>query len=738
MSTSSTPVAVAVPKPSDDDTDHPLVLSSSSSSSTTTAEPPTSSASTNDGKGSSTFAAVSRALAATLAFMFKRPIRLFRPVKISTWAGIQAIAEEQGRSVSPAFVRALVRKEGWKFIPRHVLPPMLVNTTIGLTLFWTYTTSERYFLPPDPAPVLEFLYVPFVSGSLAGAAQSLLSAPLDNARLLLLRRQRYLRMTNEADKSPRRNIGKHATVGRGRSRAARVAGGRGTGGLPFTNWISLLKFSLFQPHVSPAALAFESSNLPSSSFSNPNPASSTAGSSSTGKALSARARAQHRIEAARRWARKGWSLFGLTLVKDSIGFGVFFAVFELGREASRRVGLAIDGVPFDHSGSPSRSVSSLDDDGLDRAGERSRDSEGPASPKRRTATGLVVQSFGILVSGGLAGWIFSIVARPFERVRAAVWEGRARWAERDARLRIRDEREARRRVERESEREGPEREPVRGRGTGIGVKLVKRKSKGGRSERRAKKLLGDGRRKIGNVRIGQVRRGAKTLALLGRRKRRNRRRERHEGRRSPVEDDVTTASTQLVRGGARPTCQGHQTGAFESTPRQERTPLPSAPSLVRAAFARYGPTTYLFASRSVLQALDARLAAAPSPRSFGPLPASFSIATSPAATEERPLSSEPTLVPEPRGRARGQAASSTVGLYGTTKGDKKSTRREGMLGPTRTIARRRLLDELDKVKKGKTSTRGWTRFSRVFTFVPPYAIGFLVFALVQGDLKIEV
>lgn len=57
-------------------------------------------------------AAVTRAIFGTLAFLFKRPIRLFRPVKISTMTGIQAIAEEQGKTVTPAFVRGLIRKEG--------------------------------------------------------------------------------------------------------------------------------------------------------------------------------------------------------------------------------------------------------------------------------------------------------------------------------------------------------------------------------------------------------------------------------------------------------------------------------------------------------------------------------------------------------------------------------------------------------------------------------------------------
>ncbi|BGP57612.1 hypothetical protein JCM8202v2_005256 [Rhodotorula sphaerocarpa] len=77
-----------------------------------------------------------------LAFMFKRPVRLFRPVKISTMAGIQAIAEERGKAVTPAFVRGLIRNEGWRFFPKHILPPLTINAMIGLTLFGTYTTAE--------------------------------------------------------------------------------------------------------------------------------------------------------------------------------------------------------------------------------------------------------------------------------------------------------------------------------------------------------------------------------------------------------------------------------------------------------------------------------------------------------------------------------------------------------------------------------------------------------------------
>ncbi|CDR45865.1 RHTO0S11e05776g1_1 [Rhodotorula toruloides] len=151
---SSATLHIAVPKHGATDREHPLVYPGNDIDSSS------SDASSRPSNAPSAYAAVSRALAGALAFMFKRPVRLFRPVKISTWAGIQAIAEEQGRSVTPGFVRGLLRKEGWRFFPKHVLPPLAINATIGLTLFTAYTTSgvaphsplrlSRRQLPPHP------------------------------------------------------------------------------------------------------------------------------------------------------------------------------------------------------------------------------------------------------------------------------------------------------------------------------------------------------------------------------------------------------------------------------------------------------------------------------------------------------------------------------------------------------------------------------------------------------------
>ena len=509
---------------------------------------------------------------------------------------------------------------------------MVVNTLIGLTLFTTYTTSERFFLSSSspissntpPSALKEFLYVPFISGSLAGAAQSILSAPLDNARLLLLRRQRHLRLKKQDQAGADEKGGKRRKRG-ARSGMEKKAGG----GLPFTSWYQLLRFSVFQSSPSLAA----------------SPPSTTTTTATTRK---------ERLEQARRWARRGWSLFGLTLLKDGIGFGVFFAIFEVGREGSRRFGLWFDGINPDFP-TPS--------EGYEEG--RTREKE------RRSVNGLVLQAIGILVSGGLAGWVFSLVSRPFERCRGAVWEGRARWAEKDSRLAMI-----------EAERVESEKKKAEGAEVGEGKKRMRRgKSIGVKSERRSRKLLGSKGRKIGNVRIGQIRRkGSKRqdglLTLVMKR------------RQVGAEQDPNKSIRSIARSLRPSALPSIHALVVKNLPRdltalqpEVRTPLPSAPSLVLSALSRYGPATFLFGSRSSLQALDARLS---NSSSTGLLP--------PVTKEEKPLP---------------KVNSSTAIL-----------KRREMNGPTRFIAKRRVMLEIEKLKKGAGAGGGgvWGAVSKVFTF----------------------
>lgn len=88
------------------------------------------------------------------------------------------------------------------FLPHLLIPPLLVNTAIGFILFEVYTVTEARLSPPPPspppgaptkdgsisakrAPTFTPLGVVLIAGGLAGAAQCLVSAPLDNMRIIL-------------------------------------------------------------------------------------------------------------------------------------------------------------------------------------------------------------------------------------------------------------------------------------------------------------------------------------------------------------------------------------------------------------------------------------------------------------------------------------------------------------------------------------------------------------------------
>lgn len=64
-------------------------------------------------KAPSLWAAVARALYGSLAFLYRAPLRMFRPTKISISLGLQALLNEQGKkSLTPSVVRGIIRKEG--------------------------------------------------------------------------------------------------------------------------------------------------------------------------------------------------------------------------------------------------------------------------------------------------------------------------------------------------------------------------------------------------------------------------------------------------------------------------------------------------------------------------------------------------------------------------------------------------------------------------------------------------
>ena len=81
----------------------------------------------------------------------------------------------------------VLRKEGWRFIPDQVLPPLIANSATGLILYGTYLSSfdqfdKRHEEEKKQNQRSNYYYSPvdtWRAGLIAGAAQSLAAAPVD-------------------------------------------------------------------------------------------------------------------------------------------------------------------------------------------------------------------------------------------------------------------------------------------------------------------------------------------------------------------------------------------------------------------------------------------------------------------------------------------------------------------------------------------------------------------------------
>jgi hypothetical protein len=60
----------------------------------------------------SLYAALARTAARSAALYFSRPVRLFRPSKVSGWQSLRSIAARDGKSVSPSYILSLVKDQG--------------------------------------------------------------------------------------------------------------------------------------------------------------------------------------------------------------------------------------------------------------------------------------------------------------------------------------------------------------------------------------------------------------------------------------------------------------------------------------------------------------------------------------------------------------------------------------------------------------------------------------------------
>lgn len=86
-----------------------------------------------------------RALASQLfTFYIRVPVKLFRPTRVDYLALPRALSPNSDKPwsfrthSSPALIANAVKHHGWGFIPNQLLPPLLANSAVGLVLYSTY------------------------------------------------------------------------------------------------------------------------------------------------------------------------------------------------------------------------------------------------------------------------------------------------------------------------------------------------------------------------------------------------------------------------------------------------------------------------------------------------------------------------------------------------------------------------------------------------------------------------
>ncbi|KIM87543.1 hypothetical protein PILCRDRAFT_95783 [Piloderma croceum F 1598] len=132
--------------------------------------------------GNSLYAALARTATRSVALYFSRPVRLFRPAKVSGWQSLRGLAAQHGQSLSAEYMASLVKKHGLAVIPKHFVPPIIINACLGTVLWETYALTYGVLEPHlNSHPTITAA----LSGGTAGGLQALVAAPAENVRLVL-------------------------------------------------------------------------------------------------------------------------------------------------------------------------------------------------------------------------------------------------------------------------------------------------------------------------------------------------------------------------------------------------------------------------------------------------------------------------------------------------------------------------------------------------------------------------
>lgn len=127
------------------------------------------------------------------ALYLRTPVKLFRPSRFDYMVYVRELANKHDNILSKPYkfrthsslgmIVSVMKKEGWKFIPDQVLPPLIANSATGFILYGTYLTALDAFNSQHQSTTRkDFYYSPvdtWRAGFIAGAMQSLAAAPVD-------------------------------------------------------------------------------------------------------------------------------------------------------------------------------------------------------------------------------------------------------------------------------------------------------------------------------------------------------------------------------------------------------------------------------------------------------------------------------------------------------------------------------------------------------------------------------
>ncbi|KAJ3251085.1 hypothetical protein HDU77_006144 [Chytriomyces hyalinus] len=285
-----------------------------------------------------------------LKWWFKMPVKLFRPVAVNPYMVFQHMAHGRGTTADVRFMRRVIREEGVGVVGRNFVPLLLVNSSIGAVLFNTYAGVMHTI---DVSPIAEHVHggmpidlAPVVSGLLAGAVQSVFATPVDNLQ---------------------RSLDPKAIVAL-----------RSNGGIIALVIDTLRSVLSSQPEPKPY-IPLKNAHASPNHY--------------THRVHHLRHHVHNRVSP----LKPLYHNFRITCLKDSVGFALFFGVFENMRDFGKRMVLRFqDWQGTEHHSNPIM--------------------------KGVTITG--PQALAVVGAGGLAGMGFQAVGYPIDRIQAEI-QGRA-------------------------------------------------------------------------------------------------------------------------------------------------------------------------------------------------------------------------------------------------------------------------------------------------------------------------